>query len=66
MSEDLITTDEAARLTGYNLQHIRRLLREGIVQGKKWGRSWMVDKESLILYLKNEGRGPKSTAQIKQ
>jgi excisionase family DNA binding protein len=58
--EDWITTEEAARVTGYDVQHIRRLLREKNVEGKKWGRVWMVNQKSLLDYLTDLGRGPKS------
>lgn len=45
-----ITTKEAAGLTDYDPTHIRWLIREGRVEGKKFGRDWMVDKESLLDY----------------
>ena len=45
-----ITTKEAAELTGYHAVHIRRLLREERVEGKKFGRDWLVDQESLLSY----------------
>jgi excisionase family DNA binding protein len=60
MENNWITTAEAAQLTSYNPEHIRRLVRTGKVKGKKWGREWMVDKNSLITYLESIGRGPKS------
>ena len=44
MISDWISTKDAAELTGYNEQHIRRLLRSKLVEGKKWGRDWMVSK----------------------
>jgi excisionase family DNA binding protein len=51
MTEDFnptewITTKEAAELTGYHAVHIRRLLREGTIEGRKFGRDWMIDRES--------------------
>jgi excisionase family DNA binding protein len=45
-----ITTKEAAELTGYHAVHIRRLLREGTIEGRKSGRDWMMDRESLREY----------------
>ena len=60
-NSDWITTAVAVRITGYNEEYIRRILRAGVVNGKKWGREWMVDRESLLLYMKaSEKRGPKS------
>jgi len=37
-----LTALEAVRLTGYNIQYIRRLVRTKKVESKKWGREWMI------------------------
>jgi excisionase family DNA binding protein len=58
-TEEWITTLEAKSLTGYNSEHIRRLVRAGKVKAKKWGREWMVEKNSLLAYVESEGRGPR-------
>lgn len=55
-----LTTEDASKITGYNTEHIRRLVRAGKVDAKKWGREWMIKRSSLIEYMNNEGRGPKS------
>jgi len=47
---DWITTTEAAELTGYWVTHIRHLIREGHVQAQRFGRAWMVNRESLLAY----------------
>lgn len=57
--EEWITTAEAKSLTGYNAEHIRRLVRSGKVKAKKWGKEWMIEKNSLLAYLESEGRGPR-------
>jgi excisionase family DNA binding protein len=36
------TTKEAAKRLGLEVSHVRRLLEEGKMKGKKWGRDWMV------------------------
>ena len=36
------TTKEAAERLGLEVSHVRRLLEEGKIKGKKWGRDWMV------------------------
>jgi excisionase family DNA binding protein len=59
-----LSTYEAAELAGYHPDHIRRLIRSGEVIARKWGNSWMVDKESLLAYVQKknaqgEKRGPK-------
>ena len=56
MDEEWITTAEACQISGYNLEYLRRLLRDGAVQGRKWGREWMVDRGSLMAYV---WRGPR-------
>jgi len=57
---DWITTTEAVRISGFHVEHIRRLIRNGQIGARKWGREWMVDKTSLIAYLAMERRpGPK-------
>jgi excisionase family DNA binding protein len=45
-----VTTAEAAELTGYSVQYIRRLINKGRVHAKKWARDWMVDKDALLAY----------------
>ena len=45
-----ITTNEASRLTGYDAAHIRRLVREGQIKGKKFGRDWLVSRKSAQEY----------------
>lgn len=60
-----ITTDEGEALTGYTAFHIRRLIDSGEVNARKFGRTWQVDKKSLLAYVKKavklgEKRGPKT------
>ncbi len=35
-----VTVHEAAANTGYTVQHVRFLLRQGLVNGRKFGRDW--------------------------
>ncbi len=56
-----LTTVDAARLTGYNLEYVRRLVRTHKVEAKKWGRDWMISQASLLGYKeKEERRGPRT------
>ena len=58
--DDWITTSEAAEISGFHIEYIRRIIRNGIIYGKKWGREWMVDRNSLLEYLElNRRPGPK-------
>ena len=45
-----ITTQEAAELTGYSAEYIRRLLRLGRLERQKWGNQWMVSRAALLEY----------------
>ena len=49
-----ITTTEAARLSGYTLDHIRDLIKNKRVKGQLWGRQWQVDRRSLLAYLEGK------------
>jgi excisionase family DNA binding protein len=59
-----ITTSDAADLSGYHTNHIRRLIRVGAIDAKKFGPIWQVNRESLLLYIesvkaKGDKRGPR-------
>lgn len=64
-SVEWLTVQEAAKLSGYNPEHIRRLVRESRVEAQKFSIVWMVNRESLLTYLekaraKGEKRGRKT------
>ncbi len=64
MNDDWITTNEAAQLSGYEPQHVRFLIREEKIVGRKWGRDWQVERASLLTYVEKmekagQKRGPK-------
>lgn len=46
-----ITTDDAAEQLRYTPQHIRRLVREGKLEGEKVGRDWLVTQDSVAKHL---------------
>ena len=50
-TDDWITVSDASDLSGYNEEHIRRLLRDGSIQGRKFGIVWQVKSSSLHSYL---------------
>lgn len=63
--EEWLTTFEAARLSGYELDYIRKLIRAKLIIGRKWGQSWQVNRRSLTEFLsqrvtqgKKRGRKP--------
>ena len=64
MAEEWLTTAEAARLGGFHVVHVRKLLLSGKLKGRKWNRDWQVSRASLLAYLRameqrGKRRGPK-------
>lgn len=64
---DWITTAEAARISGYHPEHIRKLIKSDRIKARKFGQVWQVDRVSLLAYVRKIGkmgekRGPKSGA----
>lgn len=49
---DWITTEEAATLSGYHPEHVRRLARQGKIGAeKRAGHDWWIDRDRFKLYL---------------
>jgi excisionase family DNA binding protein len=48
-----ISVKTAAFHSGYNVQYLRRLLREGRLSGVKLGHTWLIDKRTFEAYLEN-------------
>ena len=46
-----VTVNTAAKTTGYNIQYLRRLLRSGKLDGIKIGQIWLIEMQSLEMYL---------------
>jgi excisionase family DNA binding protein len=58
--DDLISLQEAAEYSGLSAGHIRLLVRNGDLIGKKIGRNWITTKQSVDDYLAlGRKRGPK-------
>jgi excisionase family DNA binding protein len=51
-SGEWLTVSEAAQLSAYDPEHIRRLIREGEIEARKFSIVWMVSRESLLVYVK--------------
>lgn len=65
MAEQWLTVNEAAEISGYHPEHIRELLRESKVKGRKFGPLWQVERVSLLTYVRKINgigakRGPKT------
>lgn len=48
-----ISVKAAAFHSGYNVQYLRRLLRDGRLLGMKLGQTWLIDKDTFEAYLEN-------------
>ena len=48
-----ITAAKAAELTGYSVQYVYRIVRDGKITAKRWAREWMIDRTSLLKYQKD-------------
>jgi excisionase family DNA binding protein len=42
-----MTTQEAAEHSGYDIEHVRRLARQGKIGAVKKGRDWWIDVEQV-------------------
>jgi excisionase family DNA binding protein len=51
-SDEWLTVNEAAKLSGYDPEHIRRLIREEEIKARKFSIVWVVNRQSLLEYLK--------------
>jgi len=62
---DWISTREAAELSGYHPEHLRRLIRSGEIEARKVSIIWLIERRSLLDYMaraadsEDKRRGPK-------
>lgn len=54
---DLVTTQQAADVLNYTVQHTRLLIRQGRLQGVKIGRDWLIRRDSFDRFVR-ERNGP--------
>jgi excisionase family DNA binding protein len=60
LTSKLISVMEASKMSGLTTGHLRKLLREGQIEGVKIGRNWLTTEEAVQEYLKQEIKpGPK-------
>ena len=48
-----ISVKTAAFHSGYNMQYLRRLLRDGRLFGMKLGQTWLIDKDTFEAYMES-------------
>lgn len=49
--EDFMPLGEAERHSGYTGQYLRRMAREGRIDAIKFGKVWMINRQSLEAYM---------------
>ena len=54
-NDQWLTVTEAAELSGYNAEYLRRLMRDRKIEHRKFSFIYQVNRESLISYLKMAG-----------
>lgn len=60
MDNDFISTKEAAERSGFTDGYIRKLIYRGAIKGRKIGRDWIVEPESVNVYMASVRKpGPK-------
>jgi hypothetical protein len=62
--DEWLSVNDAARISGYHPEHIRRLVRQGAITAKKFSIVWMVSKNSLLVYMKSQEKPPQDTKTI--
>ena len=53
MSDEWISVSEAAKLSGYHPEYLRRLFRDGEIEARKFSIVWQVRRKSLFDYIEN-------------
>jgi len=51
--KDYCTTEVAAKKLGFNVVHVRAMIRDKKLNGLKVGRTWLVAREAIAKYLKD-------------
>jgi len=53
MLDEWLSVSEAAKLSGYHPEYIRRLIRDGELEARKFSIVWQVRTQSLLDYLES-------------
>jgi len=56
MAQDWITVQDAVNLSGYHADHVRKLIREDRIKGRKFVTVWQVSRTSLDAYLREQAK----------
>jgi excisionase family DNA binding protein len=63
LDKNLITTREASELSGYHSDYLGRLCREGKISGSRVGRSWVIDRSSILRFVEEQELQKKKNAE---
>jgi hypothetical protein len=62
--DELISLSRAAEISGLSHSHLRLLVRDGEIAGRKMGRDWFTTLQAVNEYLaRNRRPGPKTTSK---
>jgi excisionase family DNA binding protein len=60
-SHDYIPLSEASKITGYTIDHLRRLIQKGKMRGERIGRNYVTTRSAVQDYLDSSPKpGPKT------
>jgi len=54
--KDPIRVSEAMRITGYSAEYVRRLARQGHIVAVKWENDWILSRDSIIKWQRDNRR----------
>ncbi|HSR29298.1 MAG TPA: helix-turn-helix domain-containing protein [Anaerolineae bacterium] len=52
-----LTAQETAAELGYHIRHLYRLLNDGTIQGQRFGKVWMIDRQEVERIKALQGKG---------
>ena len=58
---DMVTAQDAAKILGYHINHVYRLLRANVIDAEQFNRVWMIPRSEVerIRRMQRDGRLPK-------
>ncbi|MEK7511104.1 MAG: helix-turn-helix domain-containing protein, partial [Patescibacteria group bacterium] len=54
LQENLISTKEASEFSGYHSDYLARMCRAGKIEGRQVGRTWLVSRESVEVFMRDQ------------
>ena len=58
MTDEWLTVYQAAEVSGYSAEYVRRLLRQGKISSQKFLTVWQISKSSLLAYIREAQKTP--------